>query len=219
MWRINTNFYSKNKLYYIMENGYNNDSIDTSSLLLARGIGSGYGGGFGNFGGGYGAGGGVLTAEALANGTATKEAIDCNSTRFSDGLNSLSNGFENAARTSQITSVNKNISDQELRNSDRITGLSKDISDAEFRSLDRQRDIERMLTDNAKDAAKCCCDAKLQAMEIGCDTQKLVSAEANATRQLILEVEARGVRDNLASANAKIIQLETINALTHNHRP
>jgi hypothetical protein len=179
-----------------------NQGIDTTSLLLARGFG-GYGGGYGNGlsgGGGY-SGGGYLTAEAHANGTATKEAIDCNSAQFLSGLD-------------RVSDQNK-----ETRDNFRFDQLSQSINNQEFRSLDRQRDIERLMTDNAKDSAKCCCDAKLLASQNACDTQKLVSAEANATRELILAVEGRSNIRLLDAANAKITQLETINALSGHHRP
>jgi hypothetical protein len=207
-----------------MENGYNGDSIDTSSLLLARGFGGGYGGGFGMGGNGY---GGVLTAEAMANGTATKEAIDGHASSHSAGL-------ENLLDANQFQATNKNIVDgharitdtaaanvnrvadnqfrSELRSSDQMAGLGKEITNQEFRSLDRQRDIERMITQNATDAAKCCCDAKLEACKNTSDIKALIISENSATRQLMTSTA-------LDTANAKIIQLETINALSGHHRP
>lgn len=164
------------------------NNIDTTSLLLARGVG-GYGAGYG-LGGGYGYGGGVLSSLAHADGTAVKESIDGNKDLMMAGID-------------RISAQNKEGRDNFL-----FDQLQNSIVNQEFRSLDRQRDIERVIADNAKEAAKCCCE-----------TQKLVTMEANATRTLILEVEARGVRDRLEAANAKITQLETINALSNPHHP
>lgn len=179
-----------------------NGSVSASELATLSLVGGANGrlGGIGVGGYGYGgdmlsAGNSVLSADAHANGTATKEAIDCHSTRFSDGLNTLSSQFDNQTRSGQFAVVNKNISDAEQRLSDLSVA-------SEFRSLDRQRDIERTIADNAKESAKCCCE-----------TQKLIVAEGNETRALILAVEGRANVAQLASAQAKITQLETINAL------
>ena len=184
-----------------MENGFStSDAILTQAM--SGGFGNNRGGGsqWGGSGYGYHTGNQVLAAEAHANGTATKEAIDCNAIRFTDGLNSLSSSFENQTRANQIDSVTKNLTDAEFRNSDRF-------SNAEFRSIDRQRDIERILVDNAKEAAACCCE-----------TQKLILAEGNETRALVLAVEGRTNVAALAAAQARINQLETINALDHHRR-
>lgn len=185
-----------------MENGAG--QIGVNDLLLARGVGGGYGYGGGFLGaGGYGGVGvtsQVLSADALANGTATKTSIDCNSRQFIAGLARVSDQAEETRRLAAFENINKN------------------ITDSEFRSLDRQRDIEKLIVDGQKEAAQCCCDAKLLAAQNACDTQKLISGEATKTRELILEVEARNVSKALDAANARITQLETINALDHRHR-
>lgn len=149
-----------------------NNDVATLSLLDRTGYGKSCGEDY-------------LSAEALANGTATNAKIDANADRASDSIAGVRSAFDNQTRSMQFSEVNKN------------------IADMEFRSLDRQRDIERQLVDNAKEAAKCCCE-----------TQKLVTAEATATRALILEVEGRANVAALAQAQAKITQLETISALS-----
>lgn len=198
-----------------------NSRTNIDDFLTVRGFGGGYG-----YGGGYGGGGGggslytgnnVLAAEAHANGTALKEAVDCNSRQFLSGLDRVSDQAEETRRLMSFESVNKN------------------ITDSEFRGLDRQRDLERILNQNskdaaecccdtqkaiaeaAKDAAKCCCDAQLEAQKNACDTQRLVSSEASATRSLILEVEGRANLDKLAEARAENIFLRTA-ALDNKHR-
>lgn len=194
--------------------GIQNNDVATLSLL-----GGGYGGvGIGN----NGVGNQVLAAEAHANGTAVDAKVEnlqdgqrlafdsvqeqIRESRNLDQSSRLSdNQFRSEVRASdQHSQILNHQSEMELRIAASHVSIQKDITDQEFRSLDRQRDITAMLVDNAKEAAKCCCE-----------TQKLVSAEANSTRSLVLEVEARGVRDTLAAANAKITQLETINALSH----
>lgn len=165
--------------------------IDTTSLLLARGVGGV--GGYGGYGG-YGMGGGYLNAEAHANGTATKEAIDNGKSLFVAGLD-------------RVSAQNK-----ETRDNFRFDQLQNAITNQEFRSIDRQRDIEKVIADNAKDAALCCCDAKLEACKAHAEIMALVLSENAATRTLITGTA-------LDAANAKIIQLETINALSGHHRP
>lgn len=196
-----------------MDSSLNSNEIATLSLLQSRGFGGGsggygygVGGGMGGYGGGNVVGNSVLAADAHANGTATNAKADCNAQRFSDGLGSLSDQFENVARTAQFDRLNENISDQEFRTAAALTSLNKDITDQEFRGIDRQRDIERTLGENAKEAAACCCE-----------TQKLILAEGNETRALVLAVESRANVASLAAAQAKITQLETINALSRHH--
>lgn len=196
-----------------MENGFS-----TSDAILTQAMSGGFGNnrGAGDWGGGYGYGAGnqVLASEAHANGTAVSAKADCNAQRFSDGLNSLSDQFANVSQTAKFDRLNENISDQEFRSSAALTAITKDLADSEFRTIDRNRDIERLLVQNAQDAAKCCCDAQLLAQQNACDTQKLILSEGNETRALILAVESRANVASLAVAQARITQLETIDALS-----
>lgn len=190
------------------------NNLDTASDILGQNrILYGAGGGYG-YDNGLGAGNSVLAASAHANGTADSVKADCNALRFTDGLNTIGAQFDNQVQTAQFSAIGKSISDLEFRTSDRITALAKSATDTEFRSLDRQRDIESLLVQNAKEAAKCCCDAQLLAVQNACDTQKLVTSEGTQTRELILAVEARSNVAALAVAQARINQLEVISALT-----
>jgi hypothetical protein len=203
----------------IMENGSINPSEVATLSLLGGGGGYGYGGG----NRGYNIGNQVLAAEAHANGTAVDAKVEniqdgqrlafdslqeqIRESRTLDQFTRLSdNQFRAEIRGSdQHADIVKGLADSEFRTAAGQTALAKDITDQEFRSLDRQRDITAMLVDNAKEAAKCCCE-----------TQKLIAAEAGETRALVLAVEGRTNVASLAAANAKITQLETINAL-HGH--
>ena len=196
-----------------------NNGFSMSDAVLTSAMSGGFGGNRGGQWGGYGydnglgAGNSVLAAGAHADGTANSAKADCNAQRFSDGLNSISAQFNDQTRSAQFSDLNKSIVDQEFRNSDRLAALAKSAADTEFRSLDRQRDIEALLVQNAKDAAKCCCEAQLLAVQNACETQKLVTSEGTQTRELILAVEARSVVAALAVAQARINQLEIISAL------
>jgi len=162
----------------------NDSNIDTDSLLKARGFNSGYGGfGFGGNNGGY------LSAEASANGTATKTSIDCNSRAFQSGLDRISDQAEESRRISAFDTVNKN------------------IVDAEFRGIDRSTATSQLIIDGQKEAAKCCCDAKLLAQQNACDTQRLIIEKAANTDALILAVEGRANLDKLNEARAEITYL------------
>lgn len=105
-----------------------------------------------------------------------------------------------------------------LTNKSRVL-TNKNVSDAEFRSLDRQRDIERTMADNAKDAALCCCKLESEmAKGFGAAALKACEDKNDLSKQM-----AEGfsnIKDReLNAANAKITQLETINALSdHHHR-
>lgn len=154
---------------------------DAATLALFSG---GYGGiGVGGRGNMY-PGNSMLAAGAHADGTAVKAAIDCNAARSSDGLARISEQNKEQA-----------CNDREARTTDRITNM-------EFRNGDRLRDIEREMGQNAKDAAQCCCDAKLEACKSTAEIKALIIAENSETRNQI-----RG--DALSAANAELTALKT----------
>lgn len=208
------------------------NNFGTNDIITGRGLGIG---GFG-YGAGYGGGGmypgnNVLAANAHADGTAVKTAIDCGMKATAAGLDRTADQAEETRRVLAFDNINKNITDGEFRSSDRLTAVNKNITDSEFRSLDRQRDTDKTLAamaaanalcccdtqkaiaDAAKEAAKCCCEAQLAACKAHAEITATVLADGALTREMI-----RG--DALAAANAKITQLETINALgnSHHHR-
>jgi hypothetical protein len=187
-----------------MENGYGGGTISTDSLLLARGVG-GYGGGFGGgYGGGYG-GGGFLTAEAMANGTATKEAIDCNANQFTAGLQRVSDQAEESRRMVQGAALEKSITDAEFRSLDRQRDIEKAISDNAAIAAKCCCDVQKAIADAAKDAALCCCDAKLEACKNTSDIMAAI-ATSNATA---LAIESRGIERTLNATQAELISLRT----------
>ena len=170
-----------------MENGYAG-GIDTNSLLLARGVG-GYG--YGGFGGGYGSGGGILTAEAMANGTATNARVEA-------GNAANAAGVENLLDQNQFTATNKNVTDGHQNICDKLT-------DGEFRTSDRLRDIEREMNANARTAAECCCKLQLQSCE---DKAQILAAVADS-KATALAVESRGIERQLNATQAELISLRT----------
>lgn len=143
-----------------MENNYGGgvNPYDAATLALFTG---GSGGGIGVGGNSF------LRDETIANGTATKTAIDCHSAQFLSGLD--------------------RVSDQNLetRNTLRSAALEKSVVDAEFRGIDRITALSNLVIQGQREAAKCCCDAQLEALRCCCETQKLVTTEAAATRELI----------------------------------
>jgi len=164
-----------------MDNGSINPSeVATLSLL-------GGGGGIGGYGyggrGGFGVGTQMLAADAHANGTASDAKLD-----------SLSDNFHTASVNSKFDRLNENISDQEFRSTAAITSLNKDITDSEFRTIDRNRDIERLVVQGQKEAAECCCEAKLLAVQ---NHATLLAGQAQ-----ILANQASDVRVSDAVANA-----------------
>lgn len=198
-----------------MENNYGG-GFTTSDAVLTAAMSGGLGGnryGGGQWGGGgYGfmqPGNSCLAAEAHANGTATKEAINGVSDTVRLGFDSNQEQIRESRTIDQFTRLGDNQFRTEIRSSDQHAALTKSLSDAEFRSIDRQRDIERLVLEGQKEAAKCCCEAKLQACKDHAELKALTIAENSATRELI-----RG--DALVAANARITQLETINALQEN---
>lgn len=149
--------------------------------------------------GGGGGGGGLFNRGSFADDGSNAVRINRNS-----DLNSQSHDFlsqqisDNADRNRDITS--------DIRLNSSFERMADKTNDQTRFFAQEVNMLAREQTANAREAAKCCCE-----------TQKLITSEASATRTLVLEVEARGVRDSLAAANAKISQLETINALSVGH--
>ena len=172
--------------------------LNTADVLLNRGLNGAYG---------YGSQYGREFASDASNAVRIESASAANAA----GLENLLDQNQFAATNTNIVEGHNRITDSinlsDNRINDNINRSSDRQSDmstaAEFRSLDRQRDIERILNQNAKEAAACCCE-----------TQKLILSEGNETRALVLAVEARANVASLAVAQARITQLETIDALS-----
>lgn len=135
-----------------MNGNVNSADIATLSLLgRPYGYGGGYGGGgggpwgAGGSGGGYGYGGhsgvGYLAAESGANGTAVNAKIEGNGHR----IDAQTQMFDSAERSRQFTELKDSQSEERLSTQAAVFQLQKDIAD------------------NAKEAAKCCCDTNLEA--------------------------------------------------------
>lgn len=160
--------------------------ISTDSLLLARGIGPGFGG----FGYGYGGGFANPSANAIrldrnadqvaSEGACTREIIG-------KGQDYNLHAFDAAQESIQFGRV-----------CDRL-------SDAEFRTGDRLRDIEREMAANAREAAKCCCDVKVQSAN---DKAEILAAIADS-KATTLAVESRGVERMLNATQAELTALKT----------
>jgi hypothetical protein len=225
------------KKYTLRERLLIMDGINTESAavlaLLADTSRAGRGGG-GNFLGGGGEGGGygmmfpgnsVLAAGAHADGTATKEAIDCHASANAAGI-------ENLLDQNQFTATNKSIVDGHNRLGDNMSAnvgrIADQVTNQEFRNGDRLRDLDKTIAANAaiaakdscetqksiaeaaKEAAACCCAAQLAACKAHAELMASVIKENSETRALMSSTA-------LDSANARIIQLETIDALRRHH--
>lgn len=169
-----------------MEDGNINPSSAGTYALLLDTLRAGRGGG--SYGGGEGGTYGShhpytdsasIHHAVLGNRQATENDNDCTRTLLGKGLDSIRDSFEGLVRDNQFTS------------------LTKSISDAEFRSLDRQRDIERVIADNAKAAAECCCGIK----------QKMCEDKAELKSE-ILAVETRTISRELDTANRIILEMK-----------
>lgn len=192
-------------MYAAKENSMENGAIgasDAATLALLYGGNGGYGrgGGIGVGAGGHYGGGSlytgnnVLAAEAHANGTATKEAIDGNA----DLIRAQANNFENQTRAAQVAGIQMQTSDQTTRICDRLNTM-------EINSLRDQ-------ADSAAALAKCCCDSQLATK----DTQALVLAENSATRELIQANALKEVERELDKSDRANNTNTTIGAITAN---
>lgn len=140
-----------------MENGFG-----TNDILTGRGLGL-YG--FGGYGNGYGlgnleAGNSVLAAGSHADGTAIAAKVDCGQDEARASLDRISSQNEETRRILQGEALTSLISSNALQNA--ILNGQENVA-----MCDR---FGKLAADNAA----CCCE-----------TQKLILAESNTTRELI----------------------------------
>ena len=166
-----------------MENGYN--SFGTQDIITGRGLG------IGGFGYPYGAGYGAFASPGSnavrldRNAQNIEDQADCTRSVLGLGLDRISDQAEESRRQAQFTAITNAVQNQEIRTADRL------------------RDIEREIAANARTAAECCCELKLE----NCQSESRLTAEIRA-------VESRTIERELNAAQARITQLETINAIT-----
>jgi len=99
--------------------------------------------------------------------------------------------FDTATRAGEAARIEKAISDLDQRNADQRF-------QTELRTNDRLLALQAEMNENAREAAKCCCDLKFQIAEN--------KAEMTAT---ILGVESRNIERALNAANAELTALKT----------
>jgi len=174
--------------------------IGIGDVAALRGLGVFGNGFFGNgMYGGLGMGVGptnFLRESALADGTAAKTASDCHAQALEASL----------ARTSAQA--------LETREILRTDQTNKNFSDAEFREADRLRDVNNLITAGQKEQANCCCETQKLILQESNATQKEVTAQACATRELMQQLDKDNILRNLATAERKAETAEIIKAIT-----
>lgn len=98
-------------------------------------------------GGGLRPGNSVLAAEAHANGTATKEAVDSNRDIYLQGQAGIRDSFEDARRAENFNRVCDTLHAMDSR-------TSRDVMET-----------RQMMSDMKAEAAKCCCENKILILE------------------------------------------------------
>ena len=183
-----------------MDGSVNPSELATLSLLGRGGIGVGAGG----YGYGYGGG------REFANDSSNAVRINRNEKLATQGHDFISQQISDNADRNRDLARQASDNAQYISNRDFQTQIGFNLANQFARGEDNQNAnfnmLSREASANAREAAKCCCE-----------TQKLITAEGNETRALILAVEGRATVADLAAAQAKITQLETINALSRGH--
>ena len=198
-----------------MENGFG-----TSDILTGRGLGLG---GFGGYN--YGAPYADLASNAVRinrNEGVTRDAQKCTTDTLTANLARISDQAEEGRRSAQFTALVDSGTNAEFRTLDRLRDIRDGQFQGELRTNDRLRDLERIMIDGQRDADKCCCDLKIEMLKCCCETQKLVSAEGTATRELINQNTIRAAIDQnninatigAINANANANTNAIVNAIT-----
>ena len=111
-------------------------------------------------------------------------------------------GIENLMDANQFEATNTNINTGHNRICDAINTTATRQADmttnAEFRMQDRLRDIEREMSANARETARCCCDLKVQAAN---DKAEILAAISGS--------ETRSITRDLDRAERELTALKT----------
>lgn len=163
------------------------------SIITGRGLG------IGGFGGGYGYG----------QGAGSFAGPSANAIRIQEGNRQTASGIENLLDQNQFSATNRSINNSCNRVTDaQING--------EFRTSDRMRDIEREMNANAREAASCCCDTKLESckqfasLELqGANNKAEILSAIAASTAVTLAAEGRAVERDRNTLQAELISLKT----------
>lgn len=173
-----------------------NSSLNATEIAVGSLL-AGNRGGYGGSGGGAWGGGGHGVAP-FAGPASNAVRINRNSEITKLGIDRISDQNEETRRNLGENRIMDNVTGGHNR-------ISDNVANSEFRQQDRMRDIERDVVQNAKDAAACCCDVKVQAATDKAELLAAIAAQGQAT-----------LGRELDAANARVTQLETINALRDN---
>lgn len=135
------------------------------------GRGGGYWGGEGYGPGGYGPfSSPSSTAVRLErNAKATEDEADCTRQLFGQAFSSIRDAFENQTRSGQFNDLCQRISQNDVR-------VTDNQFRAELRNSDRIAALQQMVNDFRAEAAKCCCDNRLEL----CQVESRLSAKMEA---------------------------------------
>ena len=114
-----------------------------------------------------------------------------NAVRINAGNRATAAGIENLLDQNQFSALDCNVTNS----CNRVTDTQVN---GEFRMADRLRDIEREMNANAREAAKRCCDAKVQSCQ---DKSEILAAIAGS--------ESRGIERTLNQTQAELTSLRT----------
>lgn len=119
----------------------------------------------------------------------TRAILEHDFTAVRDQFNTVNRAGEFNRVLAEMHDMNVHASDQRFQ--------------SELRTNDRLRDLQAEMNENARKAADCCCELRAQVVENKSDLLAAIAAS-----------ESRGIERQLNAANAKITQLETVNALS-----
>jgi hypothetical protein len=195
------------------QSSINANEIAVGSLLAGRMNGGGYGGGGGAWGGGGRGGYGMYGSPGMnavridRNAQEIENQADHTRDQIHEAAHTIENSFENATRSSEFGAIKDGQFRAELRQTDRARDLAMALSDISAATAKCCCETQASIAQAAKEAAECCCAAKLQQCKDTADIKALILEENGKTRDMINS-------NALDAANARITQLETINALS-----
>jgi len=130
--------------------------------------------------------------------------------KFENTNTNMSNGFNRLCDKTEFNNTNSIIRQAEMN-----LNLFREMAAIRAEGKDCCCETQKAIADAAKEAAKCCCEAQLRAAENQAALLLKMCEDKNETL-VAISAGFTAIKDReLNAANARITQLETINALSH----
>lgn len=199
--------------------GFGGGIMDIIGLVIVAGLFGGFGNGYGPFGGGFNRGGVPMAAPGFGGDIPATTAALVSQQQVADKVSSIATGVDAVAGIATANGVKLETVKDAVVNGfyANQTNLCQSFNAAASQASGYHNDLTRQITDIRFENAKCCCenrnDMNSKFCEFGyrmqsdkADVLRAISAEGEATRSMIKDIQTQQLQERLAKAEAQLSQ-------------